>query len=288
MYQYIALRNTQGMCNRIKVLFSSLRFDAVKNEKLHMYWPVDGMSKTSFFSLFQFDMFQIIEHNEPFLSEPDREEYDIGKKRVWRLDVADGEVPDGFTKAYPKTKTENAECIDLEYNRIPQNVRKAYGKYFEALKPSKKVRERMEEVQLPESYVGVHIRLNDEWKQWNRSNGSGTREFIRVMKKYPRDTKFFLASCDVKVAEKIKSAFPGRVLELPGKDYLGDIDAIADLYLLAGSNELIVTFGSSFSEVAWWLGGAKAKVTVVGSFLQWRIQDAISRRLKRLFKKDRK
>lgn len=288
MYQYIALRNTQGMCNRIKVFFSSLRFDADEEETLHMYWPVDGMSTTSFFSLFTFDLFHIVEHNEPFESKPGREEFNIGKKRVWRLDIADGEVPDGFTKAYPKTKTEQAECIDLEYNRIPENVREAYKKYFEALKPSQAVLRRMAELQLPKYYVGVHIRLNEEWKQWNRSKGSGTKQFIRVMKKYPEDTKFFLASCDAKVAEEIKIAFPGRILELPEKDYLGDIDAIADLYLLAGSNELVATFGSSFSEVAWWLGGAKAKVKVVGSFLQWRIQDAINRRMKKLLKKDTK
>ena len=52
MYQYIALRNTQGMCNRIKVLFSSLRFDLDEKELLHLYWPTDGMSKTPFFRCF--------------------------------------------------------------------------------------------------------------------------------------------------------------------------------------------------------------------------------------------
>ncbi len=286
MYQYIALRDTQGMCNRIKVFFSSLRFDADEKEPVHMYWPVTGMSKTPFLSLFSFELFQIVEHNEPFESIPGREEVNIGKKRVWRLDVEAGEVPEGFTKAYPKTKTDKPECIDLEYNRIPQNVKEAYKRYFNALKPSAAVEKRMVQVPVPEHYVGVHIRLNEEWKKWNRSNGSGVKQFVRVMKKYPKDTVFFLASCDAKVAEEIKKAFPGRVLELPQKDYLGDIDAIADLYLLAKSDKLIVTFGSSFSEVAWWLGGAKVQVQVVGSYLQWRIQDYINRRLKRLRKKD--
>ena len=142
----------------------------------------------------------------------------------------------------------------------------------------------MEELERPDEYVGVHIRLNEEWKQWNRSNGAGTSQFIRVMKKYPKDTKFFLASCDVAVADEIKKAFPDRILELPEKDYLGDIDAIADLYLLAEGKELIATFGSSFSEVAWWLGGAEAKVRVVGSYFQWRLQDYISRKFKRIKK----
>lgn len=284
MYQYIALRNTQGMCNRIKVLFSSLRFDLDEKDLLHLYWPIDGMCKTPFFSLFQFDLCSIEEHNEPFVSVEGREEYNIGRKRIWRLDVAPGEVPEGFTKAYPKTKTNMPECIDLEYNRIPQNVKDVYGRYFKALRPSEQVKKRMEELERPDEYIGVHIRLNEEWKQWNRSNGAGTSQFIRVMKKYPKDTKFFLASCDAAVAEEIKMAFPGRILELPEKDYLGDIDAIADLYLLAGGKELIATFGSSFSEVAWWLGGAEAKVRVVGSYFQWRVQDYISRKFKRIKK----
>lgn len=286
MYQYIALRDTQGMCNRIKVLFSSLRFDAEEKEPVHMYWPVKGMCKTPFFSLFSFDMFDIIEHNEPFVSDPEREEFNIGKKRVWRLDIEAGEVPDGFTKAYPKTKTDQPECIDLEYNRIPDNVKGAYGRFFNALKPSETVKGRMDHVSLPEHYVGVHIRLNEEWKRWNRSNGSGVKQFIKTMKKYPKDTVFFLASCDGNVAEKIKKAFPERILELPQKDYVGDIDAIADLYLLAGGDRLLATFGSSFSEVAWWLGGANAEVDVVGSYFQWRIQDHINRRLKKFLKKD--
>lgn len=285
MYQYIALRNTQGMCNRIKVLFSSLRFDADQGSPVHMYWPIEGMSKSAFFSLFSFDLYELIEHNEPFVSDPSREEFNIGKKRVWRLDVEEGEVPAGFTKAYPKTKTDKPECIDLEYNRIPHNVREAYGRFFAALQPSKAVAERMAQIPKEASFVGVHIRLNQEWKEWNRSNGSGVNQFIRRMKKYPKDTIFFLASCDAEVAEKIKKAFPGRILELPEKDYLGDVDAIADLYLLSKSKKLIATFGSSFSEVAWWLGGANMPVDVVGSFFQWRIQDHISRRMKQLTKK---
>ena len=74
------------------------------------------------------------------------------------------------------------------------------------------------------------------------------------MKKYPKDTKFFLASCDVAVADEIKKAFPDRILELPEKDYLGDIDAIADLYLLAEGSKFIATFDHSFLRsgmVAW-------------------------------------
>lgn len=286
MYQYIALRDTQGMCNRIKVFFSSLRFDGDPKEPVHMYWPVSGMSKTPFCSLFSFDLFQIIEHNEPFASSPTREEFNIGKKRVWRLDVEAGEVPEGFTKAYPKTKTDQPECIDLEYNRIPKNVKEVYRKYFDALKPSQAVKNRMEELSMPPNYVGVHIRLNEEWRRWNRSHGSGVRQFVRKMRQFPKDTNFFLASCDAEVAEQIKRAFPGRIWELPQKDYLGDIDAIADLYLLSESERLIVTFGSSFSEVAWWLGGAKAQVQVVGSYFQWRIQDHISRRINKWKKKD--
>lgn len=286
MYQYIALRDTQGMCNRIKVFFSSLRFDAVDNEPVHMYWPIEGMSKTPFLSLFLFDSFQIIEHNEPFESVPGREEINIGKKRVWRLDVEAGEVPQGFTKAYPKTKTDKPECIDLEYNRIPENVKDVYRKYFAALKPAQIVEERMKQLLVPKHYVGVHVRLNEEWKRWNRSNGSGVRQFVRVMKKYPKDTVFFLASCDGRVAEAIKKVFRERVLELPQKDYLSDVDAIADLYFLAKSDKLIVTYGSSFSEVAWWLGGAKSQVQVIGSYFQWRIQGHINRCLKNRFKKD--
>lgn len=277
MFQYIALRDTQGMCNRIKVFFSSLRFDANENEVVHLYWPIKGMLHTPFFNLFSFNLMNIKEHNEPFISKDSEKEVNLSKKRVWRLDVDKDEVPAGFTKAYPKTKTEREECIDLEYNRIPMNVRIAYSKYFDALQPSDSVKLRINQQILPNNCVGVHIRLNEEWTAWNRSRGSGTKQFIRVMKKYPADTLFFLACCNETVAQEVKHAFPNRILELSQKDYVGDIDAAADLFLLSMTNELIVTFGSSFSEVAWWIGGAKAKVKVVGSFWQWRIQSKLAR-----------
>ena len=276
MYQYIALRNTQGMCNRIKVFFSSLRFDADEKEVVHLYWPIEGMLHKPFFDLFSFDLFMIDEHNEAFQSKDATNEISIGKKRMWRLDVENGEVPAGFTKAYPKTNTDKEECIDLEYNRIPDNVKRAYAKYFDALKPSKIVQARIDQLVLSQKTVGVHVRLNGEWTAWNRARGSGTKQFIKAMRKYSKDTMFFLASCNEAVAEEIRAAFPNRILELPQKDYLGDVDAAADLFLLSMTDELIVTFGSSFSEVAWWLGGAKAKVKVVGSFLQWRIQNKLT------------
>ena len=45
--------------------------------------------------------------------------------------------------------------------------------------------------------------------------------------------------------------------------------AVADLYLLSQCDEAIYSCGSTFAELAWWLGGCKAKVSVVGSYKNW-------------------
>lgn len=254
-----------GICNRLKGLFSFLRLQHTPNKEILMCWEKTGTSvNKNFYELFDFDFPLIHEtSNKPNHSHP--------LAVSWRLLLKAGELPTSFKQTYPRNPNfPDIPTIDLEYNRIPKNIQSLYLPYFELLKPSSAVKKRMNDIKMPKKYVAVHIRLSKEWAKWNRGGYEQIPLFVKAMEKYPKDTLFFLASFDKYVSDTIKNSFPDRILELPNKDTESSIDAVAELYLLSGGTDLIATYGSSFSEVAWWLSRCSQKVTVVGTRDTWK------------------
>lgn len=261
--EYVIL--SAGICNRLKGFFSFLRIYHVANKKILMCWEKQGTSvNKNFFDLFDF--------NFPLLQEvSEKQARLIAFPISWRLLLKKGELNESFRQTYPRNPNyPDIPTIDLEYNRIPEHIRELYLPYFRLLKPSKIVKSRINEVKIPFEYVAVHIRISKEWADWNRGGYEQIPLFIEAMKKYPKDTMFFLASFDTHVSETIKKSFPNRIIELPNKDLESSIDAVAELYLLSKGKELIATYGSSFSEVAWWLSECSQKVTVVGKRDYWK------------------
>jgi hypothetical protein len=120
----------------------------------------------------------------------------------------------------------------------------------------------MEEIDQKE-YVSVHVRDNSQWRAANR--GNDLNNFFEVLDKYPTDEVFFLASCDENVSLSFRKRYGKRIIELENKDVRSSIDAVTELFLLSRGKELIASYGSTFSEVAWWLSGADIKVIEVGS-----------------------
>lgn len=268
--QYISFGLSAGICNRIKRLFSALRFNVNWEKPLDVYWSLGELTNRPFYELFKFDLY---EFNEiPCKVKINKEdEYDVGSDIVWRLKVKDGELPDGFTKAYPKDDN-SKEYIDFEYERIPLNVLQIYMKYFNALRPSDQVQSRIESVRLPENCVSVHLRPGRYWNEYGRGNRDSIAPYIDEMKKLPEDTSFFLAAANEVFAEQVRREFPGRIIELPNKDFQDAIDAVAELYLLGKTKVLLATGASTFSEVAWWLGGGKQEVKVIGDARKWSVK----------------
>lgn len=270
MKQYISFGPSAGICNRIKRLFSALRLNVNLDEPLDFYWSQGELTNHAFYELFTFDMFDFNEISCQ-LKVNKKDEYDVAANIVWRLELKDGEVPAGFTKSFKKDD-ESKEYIDFEYNRIPRNAIEIYRPYFEALKPSEVVKKRISEVELPADCVSVHVRQGRYWNEYSRGNRDSVDAFIEAMRNYSEDTCFFLAAANDEVAIKIKEAFPNRIVELPNKNFTDAIDAVAELYLLGQTDELLATYGSTFSEVAWWLGGCKQRVTVIGNEADWAIK----------------
>lgn len=150
--------------------------------------------------------------------------------------------------------------IDFKYNSIPLSLIKRYKPFFMQLKPSRAVHLRMTPKVLSTD-VCVHIRNSDIE---NDNKDVSDLEMIKVaMRIYGKKQRFFISAMNSKIYNEFKKEFGDQVFELHDKKYSSMVDAVADMYLLGIGKELIASPGSTFSEVAWWLGGCKANVKML-------------------------
>lgn len=289
LYKYFNLEKSfyspppTGVCNRIKRLFSFCRMNNldINKDEIILYWALGHWVTHSFQDLFQIEGGSNI---KCFTEFPESKQKDIYPPTIagWRLYVSES---DGITKDFAKVFPDVYPVIDLEYERIPQNVRDIYLPYFNKLKPSKLVQDKIDSLSIDESFVCVHNRNTWDWKSENRDSDISC--FIKEMKKFPSTQKFFLACIEKEISEILNKEFPGQIYELPDKDWSSTVDAIAELYLLSKGSILIGSYLSTFTECAWWLGGCRQKVIIADiPDIPWYIRR--KKDLKPLYKKIRK
>ena len=254
-------RDYIGIGTRIKQLASYHICFGLDNTWL--FWKTAGWVNKNFDELFRLNEivnFKSIsiktKKNLPVISYPEKNEfYDRG---CWRLYVDDKDVSNNFVsmdgdKAFPS--------IDFRYNEIPEHVIKKYLVFFEKLTPSSLVLKRIQNVEISDQDVCVHVRNSTD--QNDTANVPYITSYFNILNKFPPSTRFFLSAMDKSIANLFYDAYKTRIYELPNKDYSSMIDAVADLYLLGKGKEFVVTWGSSFPEIAWWLGGCRQKVIIV-------------------------
>ena len=81
---------------------------------------------------------------------------------------------------------------------------------------------------------------------------------------------FFIVCDSPPVVEQVRQRYGARVLLYPRRMFSGDRkstegiqDALIELLLLAKNKSLKASHLSTFSEMAWWLGGCQAAVEVI-------------------------
>lgn len=251
-----------GIGNRIKNLFSFIRRNNNPKE-LILIWPDYGWVSAKFKDLFVFD-YPIIIHEYSNIESVDKD-YLEPQPTSWRFWI-DNEK-DKISKNFSKNPLDkDIARIDLEYNRTPKQIKDAYL-HFQALKPQKHIQKIIDSVDIPPKTIALQIRNNKDWKLGGRN--TDLKKFIKIMKKYPKNTLFFLSAMNKETSNCIKSIFKTQIIEIPNKDYCSMDYAVADLYLLAKCNRGIYSLGSTFAELAWWLGGCIAEVSNVGSYKEW-------------------
>lgn len=256
-------KDWNGLGNRIKGIAN---FYQLGYRNFTLLWNTTSWVTDSFHNLFFLDGCKVDEHTS--LSKK-YHLYGTILRRFLPLGIVREEYP-YWSFILPKTyhreefkhkwsfTDKMSYSIDFRFNAIPEDIRDLYRPFFKNLKPSALVNKRLADITLPEKVVGVQIR-NTGIKE-DKKGVCSLETIYAAMEREPADTIFFISAMNTEIANLFKERFPNRVLELPNKQYTSMVDAVADMWLLGQCAKMIVSPNSTFSEVAWWWGGATASV----------------------------
>lgn len=264
-----------GLGNRMKCMVSTIK-KAQEQEKMPLlYWPVNDRCGCTYDDLFK---------HKPFARELDEEELDKLKSNVDGLEI---------NKTWTFTSRDE-EPLNFKFNKLTQKQRDEFVDYFKEFEPTQEIEDVIDVIYYKYSedlaagnVIGVHIRKGDYNVSFDgRQHISTEKGFIFKMYdllELNPDYKFLLCTEDKETEEKFEKLF--------GKDKIiyfhkrargrGDVaamkEALIDLYLLSKCDILLGTFLSTFSEVAWWIGGCKANVHIIGEEKKEEITKVLSK-----------
>jgi len=266
-----------GLSNRIKSWVSVIRMD-FNNYKIK--WDVlDSYEKNTHILNCKFsDLFQ---NNCEFKGKI-KKKYIIFKSHCLFIKDSD-KIQPKFNTFRTKSKKCKLSCsdkekrnIDFMYNKIPDKLKKEYINLFQIPKPINILNENIENFckKFNNKTISVHIR------SWNR-NGEKVRnknlfqikDFEKKMLEFDNTYNFFICSDSQEVINNFKNnkKFKNRIINYPRKYNLntsrdfkqGIQEDLIELYLLSKNNIIIGSSFSTFTEVAWWIGGCTENIFII-------------------------
>jgi hypothetical protein len=197
---------------------------------------------------------------------------------LWKLR---GEPDDRFRymikpkRVSPRSARRDGRLIDLEYCRIPEHFLRIYRPLFASVAPRPEILERVERfagAHIDASVTGVQVRTWRDSPHRHRKHFAPARGRLEaLLAAADSRCRFFIVSDDDEVVPWIRRVVgPERVLSFPRETArrtswhtsAGLIEDLIDMLLLSRTGEIFASYLSTFSETAWWLGGAVAKVSV--------------------------
>ncbi|MBN1237750.1 MAG: hypothetical protein JXB36_04570 [Gammaproteobacteria bacterium] len=182
-----------------------------------------------------------------------------------------------FPKTHSRRSTRaDARHLDLEYGRIPQYFRDLYAPLFRRIDVRPEIARRADrwaaEAGLDAATVGVQVRTwRDDPRRHRKYHRPAAKRLLRLMDGVPRERRFLVVSDEDGVIGSLQQRYgAGRVLHFPRETARADSwrsaegvsEDLIDMLLLARTRRLFASYLSTFSEAAWWLGGASAEVDV--------------------------
>ena len=181
-----------------------------------------------------------------------------------------------FPKQHSRRSTRSdARHIDLEYGRIPDALRAAYLPLFGGLRPLPGIGERADswwDSLADDSLVGVQVRTwRDDPRRFRKYHLPARSRLLKLMRAAPAETRFLVVSdSDEFIGELGEQFDSSRLLSYPRTTPRNDsytskegmAEDLIDMLLLARCSQLFASYLSTFSETAWWIGGARAQVSV--------------------------
>ncbi|HUL82998.1 MAG TPA: hypothetical protein VL131_12690, partial [Gammaproteobacteria bacterium] len=168
----------------------------------------------------------------------------------------------------------DARHIDLEYGRIPQHFRDAYVPLFRSIAPHPWIAARVADfgARLDDDVIGVQIRTwRDDPRRYRKYHLPAVRRLAKLLDAAPARSRFLVVSDADEIVAELAAAYGAtRVLHFPRttprrdswRAPEGTREDLIDMLLLARTRRLFASYLSTFSEAAWWLGGANADVDV--------------------------
>ena len=262
--------NGSGLGNRIKAIISCLRV----SREAKVYWSkVPGVFSCEFSDLFQNDM---------EVKKRQGQTYDSWRMIVLPTDPIPGNFSivtadcDRIGRKFSHTRSDGKN-IDLEFSRIPRVVLDDCVEKLNLLKINQQVSSWVEECskQFDDKTISVHIRSwedqdPDEESRLRQKHFFNLNNFLNEMYKFDSETKFFVCSDSNSVINKLKKVFGNRIitykrhsdLETSRSTSVGAQDDFAEMLLLAKNKVILGSYISTFTEMAWYFGGAQAEVII--------------------------
>lgn len=158
--------------------------------------------------------------------------------------------------------------LDFQYNNIDDEMIVEWLKYWELIVFNNSILHDVDLINQHyniEDCIGVHVRSWSD-NEWRNQNIYSFEKFVVEMEKF-EGKKFFLACDSDTEIKKFKNYFGDRIITI---DFSGERHsklndnayyyAFLDMLLLSKCKKLIVSYLSTFSECAWWLGKCNAEV----------------------------
>jgi hypothetical protein len=181
-----------------------------------------------------------------------------------------------FPKQHSRRSTRaDARHIDLEYERIPQHFRHVYGELFRRIVVRPQIAAAVAEwaaANLDAEVIGVQVRTwRDDARRHRKYHVPSLRRLTHLLDGAGAGARFLVVSDSDDIAPLLGERYGAhRVLSYPrttsrAASWLapaGITEDLIDMLLLARTRRLFASYLSTFSEVAWWLGGTTARVSV--------------------------
>lgn len=263
----ITVKPYGGLANRLRVIDSSYQLAKEIDQEMEVIWEMSPELNCSFSKLFMIpDDISFTERSIDSLLKKAR-------KKIRKLILKSGiRIPKGYDKYFIdddvfsfKNNPSIVEELKNYSNIYIETVHLFYknSDSYTIFSPVPEIIRSVDKIknQFAENTIGIHIRRTDNALSIKHSPLSEFKKVMDAELSNDRNTKFFVATDSPSDEARLKSDYPGKIItydkEISRNSEKGIQDALIDLLCLAGTNKIIGSYYSSFSDVASYMGGIK-------------------------------
>lgn len=257
-----------GLCNRLRVVLSAIALAHDHEADIHVEWFANTECQAHFTQLFvPIGSGRLHIRRGRMWACPSRRRL-LHLPRLLRMAMGYGCQRDDFC---PNSTDEVARLMQRHrrvYISSGQKLADYSPECLQRLRPCSDIQQRIDALcrRFAPRTVGVHIRRTDNVQSMAHSP---VEAFIEAMRREVRadgKVRFFLATDDAEVKERLTRLFPNRIITQQApvnrSTLEGMRDAMVDLYCLAATHHLLGSYWSSFTDTAAEIG--RIPLTIVG------------------------